>query len=77
MIGRPGKDAILKETFRQHAFALHMLSVLPEARQLSIKGDLSELARNVRGLSSTEEYLTTPSSRTSGIFDQNQPHIPI
>jgi hypothetical protein len=53
---RFGDVAILKEAFRHHAFALYRLSALPEAKQLSLKGDLSELGRALRELSSTEKY---------------------
>jgi hypothetical protein len=51
-----GDVVILKEAFRHHAFALYRLSVLPEAKQLSLKEDLSELGRTLRELSSTEKY---------------------
>jgi hypothetical protein len=51
-----GDVELLKEAFRQHAFAIYRLAGHPEATRLGVADELSKLGRNLRELQSTEKY---------------------
>jgi len=53
---KTGQIMILKETLRHHAFEFHRFTLRPEATELGIAAELTELSIRLHELSSTQKY---------------------